>query len=274
MPFLDRSTGGKIFYEDHGNGVPILFLHGWCMSSAIWRLQQSAVSGRFRFIAPDLCGHGQSSLPTSGINGFSSYASDILELVESLELSGIVAVGWSLGGQVLLKAYPSLAARLAGVALVGATPRFSSAPHFPFGVPPEEASGMRLKVRRSLDRALDGFHKRIFAESELSVQSRKEVESVLAGVIPPSTVAALEGLDALMTEELMEEAGLVTVPALIIHGEMDGICLPEASIWLERVITGSRRICYEGCGHAPFISRYQRFNADLLEFAGQVHLDD
>ncbi|MCE1227702.1 MAG: alpha/beta hydrolase [Geobacteraceae bacterium] len=267
MPFA-----GSIWYDECGAGQPILFVHGWCMSSAIWGLQQAALSAQYRVITLDLRGHGQSGLPEDGVTGFSGYAADVINVIEQLDLRDLVAVGWSLGAQALLKAWPCLQDRLDGLVLVGATPRFSAAPHFPYGLPPKEAEGMRLKVRRSLERALEGFHRNLFVEHELADPIvAQQVAEQLRQVVAPQSAAALAGLEALMEEELMEEAAQVTCPTLLLHGEQDRVCLPEASAWLAQAIRNSQRKLYAGCGHALFLSRAQQFNYDLAAFVGDLH---
>lgn len=270
MPFINQ-----IFYQDAGDGRPVLFVHGWCMSSAIWGMQRETVAAQHRFLAPDLRGHGKSGTPEDAVGGFSGYAEDIVRLVAGLQLKGVVAVGWSLGAQVLLKAYPRIKEQIDGLVLVGATPRFSAAPHFPCGLPPKEAEGMRLKVRRNLARALEGFYRTLFDAHELDqLHDAREILDLQARIEMPSQAAAVEGLEALMEEEVIEEAALVDCPTLLLHGDRDRVCLPEASVWLEQTIPASRRICYAGCGHAPFLSRYRQFNADLGRFIEELHGND
>lgn len=265
MPFLDNG----LFYTDEGSGRPLLFIHGWCMSSAVWELQRSEVSRYHRMLALDLRGHGRSAMPPEGIGGFDGYADDIAGLFEELQLTGVTAVGWSMGAQALLRACPRLKERIAALLLVGATPRFTAAADFPWGLHPDEARGMGLKVRRNLDRALEGFRQRMFADGELAEPGLAGVvEAVLSNVLPPSSTAALDGLEALMEEDVLAEARQVDCPTQIIHGGLDRICRPEASRWLESAIPGSVRRCYDGCGHAPFLTRAARFNADLLQLAG------
>jgi pimeloyl-[acyl-carrier protein] methyl ester esterase len=267
MPFA-----GPIWYDECGAGQPILFVHGWCMSSAIWGLQRNQLAAQYRVITLDLRGHGQSGVPGAGKTGFGGYADDVVSVVEQLDLQNLVAVGWSLGAQALLKGWPRLHQRLAGLVLVGATPRFSAAPHFPYGLPPKEAEGMRLKVRRSLERALEGFHRNLFVEHELDDPVvAQQVAEQLGQVVLPQPAAALAGLEALMEEELMEEALQVSCPTLLLHGDQDRVCLPEASAWLAQAIRNSRRGIYAGCGHAPFLSRARQFNHDLLKFVGALH---
>jgi len=262
MPFA-----GGIWYEEQGFGSPIMFVHGWCMSSAIWEFQREPIASDHRFIALDLRGHGRSASIQDGIKGFAGYAADLVDLVEQLDLHNLIVVGWSLGAQAALAAYPFLKEHLAGLVLVGATPRFSAAPHFAFGLAPKEAEGMRLKVRRNIGRALEGFHRNLFADDELDDPARaQQIAELLATVVPPSADSALEGLETLMEEEVMDQARHVTCPVLLLHGDQDRVCLPAASVWLEQAIVGSRRISYAGCGHTPFLSRSARFNQDLLAF--------
>jgi len=269
MSWLQTSTGGALWYQQQGDGRPLLFVHGWCMSGAVWQLQQQALASQCRVVTLDLRGHGRSSVPEGGMGGFAGYAADLVALVEALDLQAMVVVGWSLGAQVLLKAYAPLAERLAGLVLVGATPRFTFAPHFPYGLPAKDAEGMRLKVRRNLERALAGFQRRLFVEGELDDgQHRERVDRVLAKVTAPAAQAALDGLDALMTAEMLDEAAQVRCPTLLLHGALDPICLPQASAWLAQTIPVSRRILYPGCGHAPFLSRPDQFNRDLSLFVG------
>lgn len=267
MPF-----SGQFYYQDAGAGRPVLLVHGWCMSSAVWALQCEEIATEHRFLALDLRGHGKSALPATGVEGFSGYGQDIVCLVEALDLNDLVVVGWSMGAQALLKCYPRLKNRIAGLVLVGATPRFSAAAHFPYGLPPKEAEGMRLKVRRNLTRALDGFYRNLFVEHELDDPVvAKQVAELLSHVLMPSAVSAVEGLEALMEEEVLEEVALVDCPTLLVHGELDRVCLPDASLWLEKSIPGSRRCSFAGCGHAPFLSRPGQFNHALLTFIGALH---
>lgn len=267
MPFA-----GPIWYDECGAGQPVLFVHGWCMSSAIWGLQRDQLAEQCRVIALDLRGHGQSGLPEDGLTGFGGYAADLIRVVEQLGLQDMVAVGWSLGAQALLKAWPRLQDRLAGLVLVGATPRFSAASHFPYGLPPKEAEWMRLKVRRNLKRALDGFHRNLFVEHELADPIVAQlVAAQLGQVVMPQPAAALAGLEALMEEELMEEAQQVTCPTLLLHGDQDRVCLPAASAWLGQRMQNSQRLLYPGAGHAPFLSCARQFNHDLLHFVGELH---
>ncbi len=102
--YLETKDGAKIYYEDHGEGQPIVLVHGWMCSSRFWQKNVPGLANEFRVVTPDLRGHGNSSKVLTG-HTIKQYARDIRELIEDLALQNIVLVGWSLGGPVVLSYY-------------------------------------------------------------------------------------------------------------------------------------------------------------------------
>ena len=266
MPWFDNSTGGRLWYEEHGEGVPIVLLHGWCMSSAVWGRQIELLGRSFRVVAPDLRGHGQSSGQFDGY-GFAGLTADLSDLFRCLDLQGALLAGWSMGGEVALQALPLLAGRLAGVALLSTTPCFTANSSFPHGLSRIEADGMALKVRRNIARAVDGFRGLMFAEGEIADPVLvDEVARILASVALPEADAALGSLQALAETDLRPQLAAVRMPALVAWGDQDRICLPGAAEYLHSHIAASQGARFDGCGHAPFLTRPERFAAVLADF--------
>ena len=270
MPWYEHTNGDRLWYEDQGTGPAIVLLHGWCMSSAVWRLQLESLSGRFRVIAPDLAGHGRSAQSAEGY-GFACFANDLAALFRHLGLADVILAGWSLGGQIALQAFGLLRDRLAGLALISTTPHFAATDDFPWGLTTIEVDGMALKLRRSTRRALQGFTARMFAPGELDDAVRGAlIRDLLAAVPIPETAVALESLESLAKADMRHLLPAIDCPAVIINGNRDVICLPDASAFLERQIPGSRRVVMQGCGHAPFLTRSQEFDACLADFSRRV----
>ena len=170
MPFYLNRRGEELWYEDEGTGFPIVFVHGWCMSSAVWKYQSDSLAAAYRILLPDIRGHGRSR-GISGDLSFDTFAEDLVDLFDVLDLAEAVLVGWSMGAQIVLQSSAALSGRLAGMVLVSATPSFSASADFPHGLAANEADGMRIKVQRNTQRALAGFHTRLFAENELENHS-------------------------------------------------------------------------------------------------------
>ena len=270
MPWFATDSGGRLWYEECGAGTPIVFIHGWCMSSAVWRLQREGLSGSSRVITIDLPGHGKST-PHEGGFHIKGCAADIAGLFEYLHLHNALLVGWSLGSLIALESSVLLREKLSGLALIAGTPRFTQGDGFPYGLSKIEVDGMTRKVQRSLRRALEGFTARMFASGELDEPSLAAmIHELLSSVPMPPADVALEALDALAVSDLRDRLALIDLPTLIMNGDSDVICLPQASEFLAQRISSARQVVFAGCGHAPFLTQSARFNACLEEFRGMV----
>jgi pimeloyl-[acyl-carrier protein] methyl ester esterase len=278
MSWYQNRRGEQLWYENMGTGYPVVLLHGWCMSSSVWKYQLEGLAetrmrqgpASLRILAPDLRGHGRSRGIT-GIAGFDSLADDLVDLFDSLRISRAVLVGWSMGGQIALHAHAGLQERLSGMVLVSSTPRFTASEDFSFGLVRAEADGMRLKMLRNPERALKGFHSRMFAAGEFDSDTAAAEISRLCEAVPlPDGTAAVEALDALVQADMRPLLASITTPTLIVNGELDCICLPHASRYLKEHIAHSDQTVYTRCGHAPFLTHSHQFNAELNRFAGSV----
>jgi non-heme chloroperoxidase len=97
-PTITTSDGTVIYYKDWGSGQPVVFSHGWPLNADAWDDQLFHVaSNGFRAIAHDRRGHGRSNQPWDG-NDLDTYADDLAELIEALELRDVILVGHSTGG--------------------------------------------------------------------------------------------------------------------------------------------------------------------------------
>lgn len=270
MPWFNNRAGERLWYREAGCGTPLILLHGWCMSSAVWQGQFDGLAASCRLIAPDLRGHG-SSRPVAGRCDFQSLATDLCDLLQTLDCQDAILLGWSMGAQVALQACKDLAGRLSGLVLVSATPCFTVRPDYPFGLSPAEAAGMRLKVQRNRGRALNGFHARMFAEGEIETERISErVTEILSSVLPPETSLAIEALDALASADMRPQLAEIDLPTLLLHGDRDLICLPQASEYLANGLKSVRRTVFSGCGHAPFLTRPEQFNREIISFVGSI----
>lgn len=265
MSFIKTSAGVEIYYEETGQGCPLVMLHGWSMSSRVWRFQKE-LADSCRLVIPDLRGHGRSSAPAAGYL-LENLAGDVVALFERLELTNAVLLGWSLGSQVALAAFPKLQERLASLVLVGATPRFTATDGHPCGLPATELRGIGLRLRRNFTGTMGEFFRGMFAEGELSHEQEDRInrEIALDGGLPEPAVAHAT-LDILASTDLREKMPAIDRPMLLIHGSADTICPPGAARYLAERLPDARLVMLDGAGHAPFLSRPDEFNAILRKF--------
>lgn len=262
---------GGLWYHEQGQGTPLVLLHGWCMSSAVWKRQLEGLdNGVFRIVTVDLPGHGASS-PLSGGFSMPGCVDGLADLFELLDLKGALLAGWSLGAMIAAESLARLRDRVSGVVLIGATPRFTRSDGFPYGLSRIETEGMAAKVRRNIRRALDGFTARMFTSQELRDQVQSTwIRELLASIPVPETEVALQALQALVDADQRQTLPLINIPALIMNGDQDVICLPEASEYIATLIADSDHVVFPDCGHAPFLTSPARFNGCLTTFAEQI----
>lgn len=273
MPCIESVPGVSIHYGDVGEGPPLVLVHGWSMSGRVWTFQQE-LSEEFRLIVPDLRGHGRSGSPAVGYD-LGDLAGDLVALFERLDLTHAVLLGWSLGAQVVLAAFPAIRKRLAGLVLVGGTPRFTVTEGYPFGLPANEPRGMGLRMKRDFNRTMGEFFRSMFAEGELSREQENRIarEIVMGGRLPEPDVAA-QILDTLAKADLRAVLPSVDVPVLLIHGSADTICPPAASRYMAEQLSWSKLEIMEGAGHAPFLASPTQFTNILKNFIYGIHADN
>lgn len=273
MPFLKTVHNLTIHYDDEGDGLPLVLVHGWAMEGGVWAFQRPLASS-FRLITVDLRGHGRSTAPDDGY-GLADFAADLVSLFDGLRLERAAIVGWSLGAQAAMEAAPLLGNRLAALVLVGGTPRFTATDEWPHGLPATECRGLGLRLRRSFDATLDGFFRSMFTEGELTAEAGQRIEREIAAPLRrPDVTAARAALVTLAEGDQRPLLEYIRVPTLVIHGDRDPVCLPGAGAHLADRIPSGRFLSMAGAGHAPFLSRPQAFNREVADFLREVAGDD
>ena len=259
MPFLETEPGVMLHWEEAGAGRPVVFVHGWSMSSRAFALQAESFATSHRVIRYDLRGHGRSRCePRTGAGAYalSDHARDLAALLVRLDLEHAALVAWSMGSQIALEALPAIQDRLDALVLLSATPRFTSSEDWPHGQPAAAVRALDARLTLRPERTLRRWFHGLFVEGELSEPELARIaQHVLADAPPVSLDAARAGLEALLASDLRRRLSEVRVPALLVHGELDPVCLPAASAFAQARIPGSRRHVLPGAGHAPHLSR-------------------
>lgn len=270
MPFLTTSDGVKIHYVDEGQGRPMVFVHGWAMSSRVWFFQAEELASSHRVITLDLRGHGRSE-PSPVSVAMPLLAADLRALMDGLALEKAIVIGWSMGVQVVLEAFSSIRERVAGIVLVSGTPRFTASDDYPHALPPVEARGMGVRLKRNFAGTMGDFFRGMFGEGELDHDRyQRIVREVVIGGRQPAPQAVQEALRALQEADQRQCLSEIDLPVLLVHGDRDTICLPSASRYMAGKISRARLEIMEGVGHAPFLSRPVEFNRMLLDFTRSI----
>jgi pimeloyl-[acyl-carrier protein] methyl ester esterase len=269
MPFIETAAGVNIHYEEIGAGRPLVMLHGWAGSGRLWCFQKE-LADSFRLIIPDLRAHGNSSSAPQGLE-LDDLVSDLVTMFERLGLTDAILLGWSLGSQVSIAAFPYLKERLRGLVLVGATARFTATDGYPHGLPSNEIRGIGLRLQRNYEKTMGEFFRSMFVKGELTAGQEERIgREILADGRLPAPEAAHAALGILASTDLRERLRSIDCPVLLIHGGADAICPPGAARFLAKQLPYARLAEFAGAGHAPSLSRPDQFNALLREFSREA----
>ena len=270
MPFLATTDKTELFYNDWGTGTPIVLIHGWPVTSAMWEYQAAPlVEAGFRVIAYDRRGFGKSSQPYAGYD-YDTLADDLSAVLEHLDLDGAVLVGFSMGGGEVAR-YMSRHAgkRVAKAALVAAvTPYLLKTADNPDGVDASVFEGILDGLREDRPHFLAGFAKMFFNAGLLNFDVSAEIlQQFVAQALEASPKATLDCIAAFGRTDFRDDLTKVDVPTLVIHGDSDAIVPFEVSGRRSaEAIAGSTLVVVEGAPHGFNVSHAERFNDELIRF--------
>jgi non-heme chloroperoxidase len=269
--FVTTSDGTDIFYKDWGKGQPIVFHHGWPLSSDDWDAQMLFFLDKgYRVIAHDRRGHGRSSQTETG-NEMDTYAADVAALAAKLDLRDAVHIGHSTGGGEVARYVAGHGkGRVAKAVLIGAVPPIMvKSDKNPGGLPLEVFDGFRaaLAANRAqffLDIPTGPFYG--FNRDDAKV-SQGVIRNWWRQGMMGGSKAHYDCIEAFSETDFTEDLKAIDVPVLLMHGEDDQIVPIEdsARIGIKLLKHGTLKT-YPGFPHGMATTHADVINADLLAF--------
>jgi non-heme chloroperoxidase len=272
MNMITVRDGTQIYYKDWGKGQPVVFSHGWPLSSDAWESQMFFLASHgYRCIAHDRRGHGRSSQPWNG-NDMDNYADDLAELMDALDLKGATMVGHSTGGGEVARYIGRHGTkRVAKAVLMGAVPPIMlKTAAYPDGLPMEVFDGFRaayLADRSQFFYDVAGGPFFGFNRPGAKV-SQGLINSWWRQGMQCGHKNGYDCIKAFSETDFTEDLQKFDVPTLIIHGDDDQIVPIDASAKLSaKLVKNSVLKIYPGGSHSLGDTSKEQFNQDLLEFA-------
>jgi non-heme chloroperoxidase len=272
MATVTTHDGTAIFYKDWGTGQPVVFSHGWPLNADAWDDQAFLVASHgFRAVAHDRRGGGRSGQPWNG-NDLDTYADDLAELIEALDLHDAILVGHSTGGgEVTRYIGRHGTSRVAKALLVGAIPPLMlKTDANPGGLPIEVFDDLRAGLTADRSQFYQDLSAPFYGAnrpgSTVSQGLRDWFWLMSIGV---GVKGALDCIRAFSETDLTEDLKKFDIPTLIIHGDDDQIVPIGASALLSsKIVKDATLKVYPGAPHglANTTAFKDTFNADLLDF--------
>lgn len=278
MPTITIADGTEIYYKDWGSGQPVVFSHGWPLSSDAFEDQMFFLASHgYRCIAHDRRGHGRSSQPWGG-NDMDTYADDLATLCQKLDLSDAIHIGHSTGGgEVARYVGRHGVKRISKAVLIGAVPPIMlKSPNNPNGLPIDVFNDIRKNVladRSQFFKDLSGpFYGANRPDSKVSQGLRDSfwLQGMQAGF-----PAAYDCVKAFSETDFTDDLKAMNIPTLLLHGDDDQIVPIDgaAHLSIKLLPTGQLKV-YKGAPHGMCSTMKDEVNIDLLSFIKSARVEN
>lgn len=274
IPSTENKTPVELYYEDWGQGDPVVLIHGWPLDHQMWEAQSVYLAGRgLRVIAYDRRGFGKSSQPWTGYD-YDTFAGDLKALLDALELRHVTLVGFSMGGGEVARYMSRYGGegRVSKVVFVSAvTPYLLKGEDNPGGVDASVFQGMIDGLNKDRADFLNNFAKTFFGSAALGMGvavSAAQAQWMLSMAMPASPKATLDCVNAFAATDFRQDLPAIHVPALVIHGDNDQtVPIAVSGERTAQALPHAQYIEYAGAPHGLYLLNKDRLNEDLYAFA-------
>lgn len=249
MSKFTTSDNVQIYYEDKGNGKPIVFVHGWSADHSVFQIPSEYLSSKFRVITYDLRGHGASDRPEKGLT-MNRFARDVEELMNYLNLKDVTFIGWSMGTSILFEYIKTFGdSRLAKAGIIDMTPKLINDENWHFGL----NHGMftmedTLNALTTMCNNWMDFGES-FAREALPHLDDNQIDPILKDIATNTPHIMYSMWLSMSVNDYRDILKDISVPVYIIYGEKSTLYSKETAQYLKDNISNAELVPFKGCTH-------------------------
>ncbi len=278
MPNVETSSAqptAELFYQDcnpSGTAGTVVLIHGWPLSWRMWEPQIFRLTAAgYRVVAYDRRGFGSSAFPWGGYD-YDTFAADLKDLLDELDVRDVTLVGFSMGGGEVARYIGRYGTDRVGkvVFMSSVAPFMLKTDDNPDGVPQEEFDKMKEGVKNDRPKFLAGFGKQFvnwgLLDHDVSQEMLDYANSIALMAQPQATY---DCIDAFGTTDFRPDMARIDVPTMFVHGDKDQIVPLKVSAQQgHEMVAGSLLEVVEGAPHGLNLTHTDRANELLLNFLG------
>lgn len=275
MSYLNTSSSEngepiQLFFEQYGEGQPVILIHGWPLSHQMWEYQtQKIVDAGYQVVTYDRRGFGKSSKPYYGYD-YDTLAKDLNDLINALELKDVILTGFSMGGGEVARYIGTYGTdKVAKAALISSVAPFMlKTSDNPDGVPEDTFEGFKKNIKEDRLAFLKEFGDQFvnYKDNKKKI-SEAQVHfnwSIAAGASPKAT---LDCVDSFGKTDFREDCKRFDVPTLIVHGDADKVVpIETAGQAAAKIIKDSTYQIIKDAPHGLVFTHTEEFNTIFLDF--------
>jgi pimeloyl-ACP methyl ester carboxylesterase len=259
-------NGITINYKVTGEGEPVVLIHGHPFDHTMWYPQVVALSDHYKVITPDLRGYGKSSLPASGKTTFEDYATDMLLLLDYLEVGQFHLAGLSMGGQIIMEMFRQAPGRIRSLIFADTFASLDT---------PEVKQGRYDAATRLEREGLDAYadeviYKMMKPEHVKSMPEAAEFVIKMMKAASPYGAATALRARAERIDYLSDVFPNINIPTLVVVGRQDEFTPVAMAETMQQNLKNCKLVVIEDAGHMPNLEHPDKFNPILLDFLDSV----
>ena len=253
------SMAEKLKISSQGKGLPLVFIHGWGLNSAVWQPSVEALKGNFEVITVDLPGFGDNIEQT-----LSPYSLiEVAKLVQQAVAKPAIYVGWSLGGLVASEIALAFPQQVKALVTVASSPCFVERESWP-GIKPDVLALFHRQLTEDTAKTINNFLKIQAMGSPHLRHDIKLLRELVMQFSMPTKQTLAESLQLLETVDHRDNLINISMPFLRIYGKLDGLVPRKAIKSISELSPHSDVVIFEQASHAPFISHPEDFHQAII----------
>ncbi|ALC83457.1 MULTISPECIES: alpha/beta fold hydrolase [Bacillus] len=266
MPTIETNDGTNIYYEEMGNGRPLLMIHGWGFSGRFFHRNVESLAKHARVITIDLRGHGNSDKPSHGYR-VPRLARDLYDVLAALDLQDVTVLGWSLGCPVIWSYFELFGTeRLKQAVFVEQSPRqyYGLDWKYAHATCYDDASFAYTKAQVEMDTSnFDKNQIKTIMETEPAQDERERMLAEMAKAPASARNAIMSDHTRYDWRDLIPE---INLQSLVMVARQDKVFSWRGPAWVGENIPSAQTVFFEHSSHALFLDEPEKFNDSVIQF--------